>query len=81
MFYIIATFIVSSLAAPIDELVTILPGVSQLTFGMYSGYIDIEGTTKKIHYILAESKKDRTKDPLIVWFNGGPGCSSMLAFT
>ena len=45
---------------------------------MYSGYIDIANTTKKIHYLLTESKNDRTKDPLIIWFNGGPGCSSML---
>ena len=47
---------------------------------MYSGFIQLEGTTKSFHYILAESQRDRTKDPFFIWFNGGPGCSSMLAF-
>jgi hypothetical protein len=42
-------------AAPIEELVQVLPGIEQLTFGMYSGFIGIENTTKSFHYILAES--------------------------
>jgi len=33
-----------------------------------------------IHYVLAESQSDPRKDPLVIWFNGGPGCSSMLGF-
>ena len=49
-------------------------------FAVYSGYVSIPGTNKENHYLLVESQNDWATDPLIIWFNGGPGCSSMLAF-
>lgn len=65
-----------------DEFVPSLPGmgVGNFDFGMYSGYAAIKNTTKNLHYLLVESARDWKTDPLIVWTNGGPGCSSMLAF-
>lgn len=45
----------------------------------YSGYLDVSAN-KSLHYILVESKNDPATDPVIMWFNGGPGCSSMLGF-
>jgi len=54
--------------------------MGNFTFGMYSGYLPITGTKKALHYLLVESQNNTTKDPLLVWFNGGPGCSSMLGF-
>jgi carboxypeptidase C (cathepsin A) len=34
--------------------------------------------TKGFHYVFVASLSD-PNDPLVVWFTGGPGCSSLLA--
>jgi cathepsin A (carboxypeptidase C) len=49
-------------------------------FGLYSGYVGVPGSNKQLHYIAAQSQNNPATDPVIVWFNGGPGCSSMLGF-
>ncbi len=46
-------------------------------FLMYGGYLNLTAT-KAFHYLFLESQSDTNKDPLIVWLNGGPGCSSLL---
>ena len=32
----------------------------------------------KLYFLMAESRSDPATDPLIIWLQGGPGCSSML---
>ena len=56
-----------------------LPDAPKFTTNTYSGFLDVT-STKRLHYVFAESETDPTTDPVIIWFNGGPGCSSMLAF-
>jgi carboxypeptidase C (cathepsin A) len=68
-------------AKPAEEIVTSLPQMGTFPYGVYSGYVPIPGTSRTIHYVLVESANNWQTDPLVIWTNGGPGCSSMLAFT
>jgi carboxypeptidase C (cathepsin A) len=47
----------------------------------YSGYLEVSDE-KKLHYLFIQSVNDNTtskiSDPVLIWFNGGPGCSSLL---
>ncbi|CAD5212446.1 unnamed protein product [Bursaphelenchus okinawaensis] len=59
------------------DLITNLPGLTfQPNFDSFSGYLrGVQG--HNLHYWLVESQNDPVRDPLMFWFNGGPGCSSL----
>lgn len=72
--------IVGSAIGSQDDLVTDLPGLSfDVSFKHYSGYLNATGG-RKLHYWFAESERSPKDDPLVLWLNGGPGCSSLAGF-
>eukprot|EP00299_Pterocystis_sp_00344_P017932 c8977_g2_i1.p1 GENE.c8977_g2_i1~~c8977_g2_i1.p1 ORF type:complete len:497 (+),score=119.52 c8977_g2_i1:1-1491(+) len=65
---------------PVNDLVSELPGWDHpLPSRMFSGYIDSnEQGTMHTHYMFMESENNPASDPLVLWFNGGPGAASMF---
>uniref|UniRef100_F1L111 Carboxypeptidase n=1 Tax=Ascaris suum TaxID=6253 RepID=F1L111_ASCSU len=61
-----------------SEEIDFLPGSEgvKINFKHYSGFFKVS-ETHFLHYWFVESQGDPAKDPLIFWFNGGPGCSSL----
>jgi hypothetical protein len=56
LLFTIATLLGSVSADAAADLVTEIKGMTNFTeYGVYSGYLDIENTTKSLHYVFAES--------------------------
>ncbi|XP_020083134.1 serine carboxypeptidase II-2-like [Ananas comosus] len=56
-----------------------LPGQStNVSFAQYAGYVTVhEGRGRALFYWFFEAIEDPDSKPLVLWLNGGPGCSSI----
>nr|CAD2169931.1 unnamed protein product [Meloidogyne enterolobii] len=60
-----------------EDAIVSLPGLNfELNFKHYSGFLKVS-SNHFLHYWFVTSQGNPLKDPLIFWFNGGPGCSSL----
>jgi len=69
-------------AAIPGDLITNMPHYSApIPFKQYSGYITVDATHgRALFYWFVESQRSPSSDPVVMWLNGGPGCSSLDGF-
>ncbi|XP_039156646.1 serine carboxypeptidase-like 20 [Eucalyptus grandis] len=70
-------------AAPKKSVISSLPGfVGTLPSKHYTGYMTIDGSPgeKNLFYYFIVSERNPSKDPVVLWLNGGPACSSFDGF-
>ncbi|CAB1354275.1 unnamed protein product [Coregonus sp. 'balchen'] len=80
MFHLVLSLLLGALGtlgAPEADQIKFLPGLQkQPNFKQYSGYFNV-ADNKHLHYWFVESQKDPAGSPVVLWLNGGPGCSSL----
>ncbi|TKY67959.1 Serine carboxypeptidase 40 [Spatholobus suberectus] len=55
-----------------------LPGQPQVTFSQYGGYVTLDKVAgRAFYYYFVEAQRSKQTLPLLLWLNGGPGCSSL----
>ncbi|GAU40311.1 hypothetical protein TSUD_64760, partial [Trifolium subterraneum] len=60
------------------DLVTNLPGQPHVDFQHYAGYVTVNETNgRALFYWFYEAITKPEEKPLVLWLNGGPGCSSV----
>ncbi|KAF5749882.1 Serine carboxypeptidase-like 35 [Tripterygium wilfordii] len=68
----------NTLSAQQADKVTNLPGQPPVKFEHYAGSIKLyPNDTKAMFYWFLEAATDAAEKPVVVWLNGGPGCSSV----
>lgn len=88
---LLTVLFVSVNAQILADKITSLPGYDGPIGNQYSGYIEVDPShgyvvqhtekltprSRNLHYWFVESQGNPATDPVVLWLNGGPGCSSL----
>ncbi|KAJ6339488.1 hypothetical protein OIU77_007447 [Salix suchowensis] len=61
---------------PHPDKIARLPGQPHVGFQQFSGYVTVDNH-RALFYYFVEAETDPESKPLVLWLNGGPGCSSL----
>ncbi|KAL0334827.1 UNVERIFIED_CONTAM: Serine carboxypeptidase-like 40 [Sesamum radiatum] len=59
--------------------ILMMPGQPTVNFTQYSGYVTVDPTAGRALFYYFTEAEDSSSKPLVLWLNGGPGCSSIGA--
>ncbi|KAI3446020.1 hypothetical protein Pfo_002685 [Paulownia fortunei] len=57
--------------------ILMLPGQPSVSFDQYSGYVTVDPKAGRALFYYFTEAEDSSSKPLVLWLNGGPGCSSI----
>ncbi|XP_021911534.1 serine carboxypeptidase-like 45 [Carica papaya] len=76
--FLLCKFMVVESSLSVLDRIGRLPGQPQVEFQQYSGYVNVDDKKQRaLFYYFAEAEVDPISKPLVLWLNGGPGCSSL----
>ncbi|XP_061358870.1 serine carboxypeptidase-like 45 isoform X1 [Gastrolobium bilobum] len=74
---VVALTLVGVSSVPEADKISSLPGQPPVKYEQYSGYIAVDDQHQRaLFYYFVEAEEDPASKPLVLWLNGGPGCSS-----
>ncbi|KAJ6809962.1 serine carboxypeptidase-like 45 [Iris pallida] len=77
-FFLLSFFVQLCSSSMVEDKISSLPGQPQVSFQQFSGYITVDELRhRSLFYYFAEAEMDPSAKPLVLWLNGGPGCSSV----
>ncbi|KAJ8560012.1 hypothetical protein K7X08_004070 [Anisodus acutangulus] len=78
LFFLLCASVGIVYAFPHPDKIILLPGQPQVGFQQFSGYVTVDDKKQRaLFYYFVEAETDPASKPLVLWLNGGPGCSSV----